>query len=177
MATQQLNSFLLRAYRRGSSYDPRNLIKQGDLYKDDLKPIKTPLKSLDVRWGRSGSFLEYYLYDKAGDCVGVFSIEESDDPEIEDFSKDMVKKDVKVFVPHLSLAPSLQGQGVGSFIYRAFLLGKRVFVTSGHAKAAGFLWDKLSKTSGIKSGYWEESVLKAPTKTSMRFIGMASNFK
>jgi putative chitinase len=121
-------------------------IKLGNMFKDSLPVVNTPISHLyEVRIdNNSKDYPEYYFYNKdTGACVGQFALDTLSDAA--DDARAIVKPGVMIVNPHITLAPEVQGQGLGLLIYRTFLSdGNRVFATYGHSKGAGALWNRVA---------------------------------
>jgi predicted chitinase len=149
-------------------------IKLGNLYKDSLPVVKTPISHLyEVRIdNNSKDYPEYYFYNKdTGACVGQFALDTLSDAA--DNARAIVKPGVMIVNPHITLAPEVQGKGLGLLIYRTFLSdGNRVFATYGHSKGAGALWNKVATGDIIGVLYDAETdkVVKDGSRESQRAV-------
>ena len=159
-------------------------IKLGNMYKDSLPVVNTPISHLyEVRIdNNSKDYPEYYFYNKdTGACVGQFALDTLSDAA--DNARAIVKPGVMIVNPHITLAPEVQGKGLGLLIYRTFLLdGNRVFATYGHSKGAGALWNKVA-TGDIVSVLYsagKKKVVDSDSKESqfsVRLLGHKSKFR
>jgi hypothetical protein len=160
-----------------SGFNPAQTVRQGDTQKEYTTLVKTPMSHLfDVRYSDSiVPFHTYYFYDKeTGKCVGVFEI------EMEDYAfKKVLKPGVKAVIPHMSLLPQVQRQGIASQIYTTFLRGGPwVFITSSHSQAAARLWDSLV-TGDIINVYVDdqaERIENSKSEVEHRMIGPKDRF-
>ena len=176
------NDFVTEYKARGK-VSGKGPISIGNLYKDDMPVINTPIsKYLEVRVdNKKEEYPEYFFYDKAtGECVGNFALNTWSDSTND--AKDIVKPGVLIVEPHITLAPALQGKGIGTIIYRTFLADdNRVFATYGHSAAAGSLWNKVASGSIISVLYDPTTgqVVDAGSKESrraVRLLGHKSKF-
>ena len=159
-------------------------IKLGNLFKDSLPVIKTPISHLyEVRIdNNSPAYPEYYFYNKdTGACVGQFALDTQSDAA--DDANAIVKPGVMIVNPHITLAPEVQGKGLGLLIYRTFLSdGNRVFATYGHSKGAGALWNRVATGDIVSVLYSADTkqVVDPNSKESqfaVRLLGHKSKFK
>lgn len=171
-----LKESILDEYSTFSSYDPSDVIEDGDLLKSAAKPVQTPITEFDVRYIKEHMHHDYYFYDKVhGNCIGLFSIEEKNlsFPYI-------VKPGVRIVSPHMALDRQFQRKGIAKLCYTTFLMGGPwVFVTDEHTKGASKLWDSLS-TGNIVSLYYDDDsnqILKKPDIYSYRLLGPRDRFK
>jgi len=158
-------------------------IRLGNLYKDDWPVVKTPISHLyEVRIdNNSKNYPEYYFYNKeTGACVGQFALDTLSDAA--DHASAVVKPGVMIVNPHITLAPEVQGKGLGLLIYRTFLAdGNRVFATYGHSTGAGALWNKVA-TGDIISVLYSADTKKVVDPTSkesqyaVRILGHKNKF-
>jgi len=167
----------LDEYRTFSKLNSQGPLKLGDLYKNDMKRVATPISNkFEVRYSRVGGHHEYYLYSlESGKCVGNFTIETN----VDLVDEPVTRPGVSIVTPHMVLADELQGQGVGSLIYSTFLQGGPwVFATGKHSALAKKLWDRLSSGKFISIYYdWNKNtVLDAPSKNSIRLLGPRDRF-
>lgn len=154
-----------------------SLIHQGDLKRRILKPIDTPQNLFNARLNFSSDYCEFYFYDKKSDkCVGVFSLQDLDEDNIQ--VKSVVKSDVYAVTPQLVLAAPYQSHMVTSEIYRSFLTGKRVFVTKGRAKGESSLWDSLTNLPMVSLYFTSDGKPASKlNKNAWRFLGNKKHFK
>lgn len=159
-------------------------IKLGNLYKDSFPVIKTPISHLyEVRIdNNSPAYPEYYFYNKdTGACVGQFALDAQSDAA--DDAAGVVKPGVMIVQPHITLAPEVQGKGLGLLIYRTFLSdGNRVFATYGHSKGAGALWNRVATGDIVSVLYSADTkqVVDPDSKESrfaVRLLGHKNKFK
>lgn len=165
---------IIDEYRTLDRIDISDHIKYGNVNKNKLRPVSTPLSQFDVRYEKDGKFHDYYLYSQqSGQCVGLFSIEEYP------YKFKIVKPGIRAVTPHMLLVPEMQRKGISSQAYTTFLRGGPwVFVTSEHTKGAAKLWDSLA-AADIVSFYIDEEtgeVVKFPGYHDYRVLGPKSRF-
>jgi hypothetical protein len=160
------------------NFDPSRTIRYGDEEKENTRLVKTPMSQLfDVRYGDSlVPYHTYYFYDKkTGKCVGTFAIEMQDLK----FEK-VLKPGVEAVIPHMSLLPQVQGQGIAKLAYTTFLRGGNwVFVTSRHTQSAAGLWNSLVTGDIINvyvSDETEKRIKKPLSYHDLRMIGPKDRF-
>lgn len=136
--------------------------------------IKTPLKDYEV-WFVKRWMMDFYIFDGAA-CIGVFALESSG-IRIKGLCK---SSSTKILRPHMSIAQSHRGIGLGRKIYASFLAGDRVFVTSSHTPGASALWDSVAKIPGVSSFYVDDMTdelrIGHPKKNDYRFLGRTKLF-
>jgi len=164
-------------YRIMPIVDPSRLVASGDEDKKYTRLVKTPITQFEVRYDDSlVPYHTYYFYDKkTGKCVGTFAIEMQDLT----FEK-VLKPGVEAVIPHMSLLPQVQGQGIAKLAYTTFLRGGNwVFMTYRHTQSAAGLWDSLV-TGDIINIYVSEKTgkrIKKPlSPDGIRMIGPADRF-
>jgi hypothetical protein len=172
----------LDEYKLLNRYDPTWMINRGNHpAKKSLKIIQTPLTDYNVRYshgGMSTGIHDYYLYDKKTDnCIGAFSIEETDD--VPRSIKRLLATGVQAVIPHMGLGPSAQRKGISTQAYSTFLRGGPwVFITDHHTVGASKLWDSLVKGDIISLYVSQQGkILDKPDSTSYRLLGPRSRFK
>ena len=174
---------LVSEYKASGKVGTSGPIKLGNLYKDQLPIVDTPISHLyEVRIdNNSPAYPEYYFYNKeTGACVGQFALNAQSDAT--DDAEAVVKPGVMIVQPHITLAPEVQGKGLGQLIYRTFLAdGNRVFATHSHSKGAGALWDKIASGDVISVLYNAETkqIVKPGSKESqhaVRILGHKNKF-
>ena len=173
-------------YRAAGKVSVAGTIKLGNQFKDTYQVVNTPISHLyEVRIDDSPreSYPSYYFYNKdTGACVGSFSINAM--PDAADDASPIVRPGVQIVQPHMTLAPEVQGKGLGSLIYDTFLAGGNwLFATFDHSSGAGALWDRMAtKGSNISVLYNfnSDSVVEPGTKqaqTAVRILGPKERFK
>ena len=173
-------------YRAAGKVSVAGTIKLGNQFKDTYQVVNTPISHLyEVRIDDSPreSYPSYYFYNKdTGACVGSFSINAM--PDAADDASPIVRPGVQIVQPHMTLAPEVQGKGLGSLIYNTFLAGGNwLFATFDHSSGAGALWDRMAtKGSNISVLYNfnSDSVVEPGTKqaqTAVRILGPKERFK
>ena len=173
-------------YRAAGKVSVAGTIKLGNQFKDTYQVVNTPISNLyEVRIDDSPreSYPSYYFYNKdTGACVGSFSINAM--PDAADDASPIVRPGVQIVQPHMTLAPEVQGKGLGSLIYDTFLAGGNwLFATFDHSAGAGALWDRMAtKGSNISVLYNfnSDSVVEPGTKqaqTAVRILGPRERFK
>ena len=173
-------------YRAAGKVNVAGTIKLGNQFKDTYQVVNTPISHLyEVRIDDSPreSYPSYYFYNKdTGACVGSFSINAM--PDAADDASPIVRPGVQIVQPHMTLAPEVQGKGLGSLIYDTFLAGGNwLFATFDHSSGAGALWDRMAtKGSNISVLYNfnSDSVVEPGTKqaqTAVRILGPKERFK
>lgn len=127
----------------------KELLDQGQLLfrMGSLTKIKSPLKGYTVRYAKTRTFIDYYVFNTGEECVAQFSIEQP----LKSLPKGMFKPRVFQGTPHLSIREDYQGKGLAKFMYLSFLLGQRVFVTASHTLGAKSVWDSLAKRPDMLS--------------------------
>jgi predicted chitinase/GNAT superfamily N-acetyltransferase/transposase-like protein len=173
-------------YRAAGKVSVAGTIKLGNQFKDTYEVVNTPISHLyEVRIDDSPreSYPSYYFYNKdTGACVGSFSINAM--PDAADDASPIVRPGVQIVQPHMTLAPEVQGKGLGSLIYNTFLAGGNwLFATFDHSSGAGALWDRMAtKGSNISVLYNfnSDTVVEPGTKqaqTAVRILGPKERFK
>jgi len=173
-------------YRAAGKVSVAGTIKLGNQFKDTYQVVNTPISHLyEVRIDDSPreTYPSYYFYNKdTGACVGSFSINAM--PDAADDASPIVQPGVQIVQPHMTLAPEVQGKGLGSLIYDTFLAGGNwLFATFDHSSGAGALWDRMAtKGSNISVLYNfnSDSVVEPGTKqaqTAVRILGPKERFK
>ena len=173
-------------YRAAGKVSVAGTIKLGNQFKDTYQVVNTPISHLyEVRIDDSPreSYPSYYFYNKdTGACVGSFSINAM--PDAADDASPIVRPGVQIVQPHMTLAPEVQGKGLGSLIYDTFLAGGNwLFATFDHSSGAGALWDRMAtKGSNISVLYNfnSDTVVEPGTKqaqTAVRILGPKERFK
>ena len=173
-------------YRAAGKVSVAGTIKLGNQFKDTYQVVNTPISHLyEVRIDDSPreSYPSYYFYNKdTGACVGSFSINAM--PDAADDASPIVRPGVQIVQPHMTLAPEVQGKGLGSLIYDTFLAGGNwLFATFDHSAGAGALWDRMAtKGSNISVLYNfnSDTVVEPGTKqaqTAVRILGPKERFK
>jgi hypothetical protein len=176
-------SDFVNEYKASGKVGTSGPIKLGNLYKDSWPVIKTPISDqYEVRIdNNSPAYPEYFFYNKVtGACVGQFALNARSDAA--DDADSIVKPGVMIVQPHITLAPEVQGKGLGLQIYRTFLAdGNRVFATHSHSKGAGALWDRVATGDIVSVLYNAETgqVVKPGSKESqhaVRLLGHKNKF-
>ena len=173
-------------YRAAGKVSVAGTIKLGNQFKDTYQVVNTPISHLyEVRIDNSPreTYPSYYFYNKdTGACVGSFSINAM--PDAADDASPIVRPGVQIVQPHMTLAPEVQGKGLGSLIYDTFLAGGNwLFATFDHSSGAGALWDRMAtKGSNISVLYNfnSDTVVEPGTKqaqTAVRILGPKERFK
>ena len=173
-------------YRAAGKVSVAGTIKLGNQFKDTYQVVNTPISHMyEVRIDDSPreSYPSYYFYNKdTGACVGSFSINAM--PDAADDASPIVRPGVQIVQPHMTLAPEVQGKGLGSLIYDTFLAGGNwLFATFDHSSGAGALWDRMAtKGSNISVLYNfnSDTVVEPGTKqaqTAVRILGPKERFK
>ena len=173
-------------YRAAGKVSVAGTIKLGNQFKDTYQVVNTPISHLyEVRIDDSPreTYPSYYFYNKdTGACVGSFSINAM--PDAADDASPIVRPGVQIVQPHMTLAPEVQGKGLGSLIYDTFLAGGNwLFATFDHSSGAGALWDRMAtKGSNISVLYNfnSDTVVEPGTKqaqTAVRILGPKERFK
>lgn len=173
-------------YRAAGKVSVAGTIKLGNQFKDTYQVVNTPISHLyEVRIDDSPreTYPSYYFYNKdTGACVGSFSINAM--PDAADDASPIVRPGVQIVQPHMTLAPEVQGKGLGSLIYDTFLAGGNwLFATFDHSAGAGALWDRMAtKGSNISVLYNfnSDTVVEPGTKqaqTAVRILGPKERFK
>jgi hypothetical protein len=128
-----------------------------------------------VRYEKVNNYHDYYLYHKqTGRCVGLFTIEDSDDT----LSR-VTKPGIRAVTPHMALAPEAQRQGISTRAYTTFLRGGPwVFVTDEHTQGAARLWDSIA-TGDIMSFYVDQQgrPVPKPGPGDTRVLGPRNRFR
>ena len=173
-------------YRAAGKVSVAGTIKLGNQFKDTYQVVNTPISNMyEVRIDNSPreTYPSYYFYNKdTGACVGSFSINAM--PDAADDASPIVRPGVQIVQPHMTLAPEVQGKGLGSLIYDTFLAGGNwLFATFDHSAGAGALWDRMAtKGSNISVLYNfnSDTVVEPGTKqaqTAVRILGPKERFK
>jgi GNAT superfamily N-acetyltransferase len=155
------------------SYDPMQHIRAGARLKNSLPVVKTPLSDFEVRYKKDGDYHDYFLYNSAGQTVGLFTIEDTWD------TLKVLRPGIRAVTPHMALAPSAQRQGISTQAYTTFLRGGPwVFATDEHTQGAARLWDSIA-TGDIVSFYvgQQGQLVKGPSSSATRVMGPKSRFK
>jgi predicted chitinase/GNAT superfamily N-acetyltransferase len=184
--TNMRSTDFVSEYRAAGKVSVAGTIKLGNQFKDTYQVVNTPISHLyEVRIDDSPreSYPSYYFYNKdTGACVGSFSINAM--PDAADDASPIVRPGVQIVQPHMTLAPEVQGKGLGSLIYDTFLAGGNwLFATFDHSSGAGALWDRMAtKGSNISVLYNfnSDSVVEPGTKqaqTAVRILGPKERFK
>jgi hypothetical protein len=184
--TNMRSTDFVSEYRAAGKVSVAGTIKLGNQFKDTYQVVNTPISHLyEVRIDDSPreSYPSYYFYNKdTGACVGSFSINAM--PDAADDASPIVRPGVQIVQPHMTLAPEVQGKGLGSLIYDTFLAGGNwLFATFDHSSGAGALWDRMAtKGSNISVLYNfnSDTVVEPGTKqaqTAVRILGPKERFK
>jgi hypothetical protein len=170
-----ISESIIDEYRTTRSYDPMGHVRTGDREKNEMPVVKTPLANFEVRYTQDGDYHDYYMYDKTGKCVGLFTIEDTRDVPLK-----VTKPGIRAVTPHMALSPVAQRQGISTLAYTSFLRGGPwVFVTDEHTEAASKLWDSIA-TGDITSFYVSEingKPVQTPGYHDVRVMGPKDRFK
>ena len=168
-------------YRISGPVDVKTYIRHGNVFKNSMLFVKTPMDQYNVRYMensiRGGNKIhDYFLYDKKTDrCIGLFTLE-----MVPLKLNKILQPGIKTVTPHMALAPEAQRQGISTQAYSTFLQGGPwVFVTDHHTQGASKLWDSLATGNNISLYVSDETgkIIDFPMYHDIRVLGPKDRFK